>query len=63
MIRFTKFFWAYVISVMGMVLLIYSDEYPILFGFVGGWFGGVGLKLAREDGEQNRSQKEKPNTP
>jgi hypothetical protein len=55
MIRFTKFFWAYVISVMGMVLLIYSDEYPILFGFVGGWFCGVGLKLAREYGEQNRS--------
>ena len=63
MIRFTKFFWAYVISVMGMVLLIYSDEYPILFGFVGGWFGSVGLKLAREYGEQSRSQKEKPNTP
>ena len=39
------------------------DEYPILFGFVGGWFCGVGLKLAREYGEQNRSQKEKPNTP
>ena len=46
------------------------EAYPGIASFitfivwnVGGWFGGVGLKLAREYGEQNRSQKEKPNTP
>lgn len=63
MIKFTKYFWAYIISCMGMTLLIYGNEHPFLFGFVGGWFVSVGLRLAREYGTENGSQKEKPNTP
>ena len=55
MINLTKYFWAYVFAIMGMILLIFVDNYPILYGFFGGRFIAIGLRLAREYGEQTRS--------
>lgn len=39
---------------MGVVVCMVDSPYPILYGFVGGWFIGIGLKLARESGKENK---------
>jgi hypothetical protein len=53
MIKFTKYFWAHIIAMMGIVLLILADVgNPSLFSFFGGFFIGVGLRLSREFGEE-----------
>lgn len=53
MIKFTKYFWAHIISIMGIILLILADVgNQTLFSFFGGYFVGVGLRLAREFGEE-----------
>ncbi len=49
----TKYFWAYIISIMGVVVCMVDSPYPILYGFIGGWFIGIGLKLARQYGEEH----------
>jgi hypothetical protein len=52
-IQMTKYFWAYIISIMGVVVCMVDSPYPILYGFIGGWFIGIGLKLARQYGEEH----------
>ncbi len=53
MIKFTKYFWVHIIAMMGIVLLILADDAnQTLFSFFGGYFVGVGLRLAREFGEE-----------
>ena len=54
MIKFTKYFYANIIAMMGVIILLASDDYPILFGFMGGWFVGIALKLAREYGKEEK---------
>ncbi len=39
---------------MGVIILLASNDYPILFGFMGGWFVGIALKLAREYGKEEK---------
>jgi Mg2+/citrate symporter len=54
MIKFTKYFYANIIATMGVIILLASNDYPILFGFMGGWFVGIALKLAREYGKEEK---------
>jgi hypothetical protein len=56
-IQFTKYFYAYVLAIMGVIMCNVGGPYPILYGFIGGWFIGSGLKLAREYGEEKNSKK------
>ena len=55
MIRFSKYFWAHLISIMGMVMVMVGSPFPILYAFVGGWFIGTGLKWARQSGEEKKN--------
>ena len=57
MIRFSKYFWAHLISIMGMVMVMVGSPFPILYAFVGGWFIGTGLKWARQSGEEKKFDK------
>jgi hypothetical protein len=54
MIQFSKYFYAHIIAMMGVTICLVSDTYPILFGFMGGWFVGVALKLSREYGKEEK---------
>ena len=54
MIRYSKYFWAHLISIMGMVMVMVGSPFPILYAFVGGWFIGTGLKWARQSGEEKK---------
>jgi hypothetical protein len=54
-IKFTKYFYAYILAMMGIIIMcVVSGPYPILYGFIGGWFIGSGLRLAREYGEEKK---------
>jgi len=58
MIKFTKYFWAHIIAMMGIILLILADVgNQTLFSFFGGYFVGVGLRLSREFGEEKNKNK------
>ena len=41
-IQFTKYFYAYVLAIMGVIMCNVGGPYPILYGFIGGWFIGSG---------------------
>jgi len=53
-IKFTKYFYAYILAMMGIIMCVVNGPYPILYGFIGGWFIGSGLRLAREYGEEKK---------
>ena len=59
MIKFTKYFWAHVIAIMGLWMCMLKTPYPLLYGFVGGWFVGVGLKLSKKYGEESYEKNKK----
>lgn len=53
MIRFSKYFWAHIMAMMGIIIAMVSSPFPILYAFIGGWFIGIGLRWARQSGEQD----------
>lgn len=53
MIRLSKYTWAYIIAMMG-ILLIQVDGGAILT-FFGGFFVGKAIQIARESGEEEKN--------
>ena len=40
-------------AMMGIIIAMVSSPFPILYAFIGGWFIGIGLRWARQSGEQD----------
>jgi len=53
MIQFSKYTWAYIIAVMG-ILLIQVDG-GVIMTFFGGFFVGKAIQIAREFGEEEKN--------
>lgn len=56
MIKVSKYFQAYLLAIMGVIICLTSDltEHTFLYGFFGGWFIGASLRLARQSGREEK---------
>ena len=54
MIRLTKYTWAYLIAMMGIVLIQLDAGFVITF--CGGFFIGKSIQIAREFGEEEKNK-------
>ena len=57
-IKFSKYFWAHIVAIMGIWICIMDSPYPIWYAFFGAYFVGVGLKLARQHGSEEKEKKQ-----
>ena len=54
MIRLTKYTWAYLIAMMGILLIQLDAGFVITF--CGGFFIGKSIQIAREFGEEEKNK-------
>lgn len=53
MIRLSKYTWAYIIAMMGILLI--QVEGGAILTFFGGFFVGKAIQIARESGEEEKN--------